>query len=59
MNETVIFLAEFNRRRQFRSIGFVSDLSELDALTGEMFMEIQDEISKLEEQKRKKNNKKS
>ena len=52
-NESVMYLAEFNRRRQFRQLGYFSDMKDLDALTGEMFIEISDEISRLEEKKRK------
>lgn len=50
-----IYVAEYNNRERLRKIGFVEDLANLDALTGEYLVAISKIISKLEDDERKKN----
>jgi hypothetical protein len=54
----IFYLAEYNRRAQMKAIGYTDSMENLDALTGELFALIADEMATLEEAKREQNNKK-
>jgi hypothetical protein len=53
MNDTVFYLAEYNHRGKLRRLGYTDDISRLDALTAELFAVISNEIEDLEEEARK------
>jgi hypothetical protein len=53
-NETCFYLAEYNSRCKLKEMGYTEDLETLDALTGEMFTLIQDEVSRLREEQQQK-----
>ena len=53
-NETVFYLSEYNQRAKLRRLGFTESLDKLDSLTGEIFVFISDEISKLESEQAEK-----
>lgn len=52
-NDTIEFLAEYNRRKKLREIGFVDSIENLDALTGQMFIVIEDELASIREAEEK------
>ena len=52
-NDMVFYLSEYNQRAKLRKLGFTESLEELDALTGELFAMISDEIDKLESEEAK------
>jgi hypothetical protein len=50
----VFYLSEYNQRAKLRKLGFSDSLDELDSLTGELFVFISDEISRLESEESEK-----
>jgi hypothetical protein len=53
----IFYLAEYNRRAQMKQIGYTDSLENLDALTGELFALIADELATLEAAKREQDKK--
>jgi hypothetical protein len=52
-NETAYFVAEYHNRMRLRKLGFVDDLENLDAVTAEFFIEISQQLNRLESEEMK------
>jgi hypothetical protein len=53
-NSTFPYVAEYNNRQRLRAIGYTDSLENLDAITGEYFVEIAKVISELEKKEMEK-----